>query len=163
MQYVQRRAPDAVSAVGCVSLSVPVHVVSRRCAQFRRYTLCVAASRVSTIHNQRSTAEPCSFIQCRASFPARRPPRTHLRETVGQPCRFRAETLRRCRVPEDLIRLWLGHSKQSMTDLYASGLASDEAWRQQWCEQAGIGFGLQGNEVKIESAKAGITPMWGRD
>jgi len=72
--------------------------------------------------------------------------------------RFRAETLRRCRVPEDLTRLWLGHSKTSMTDLYAGGLAKDEAWRQQWCEQAGLGFfiGLQGiqNEVKIETKEA---------
>jgi integrase len=70
--------------------------------------------------------------------------------------RFRAETLRRYRVPEDLIRLWLGHSKQSMTDLYASGLASDEAWRQQWCEQVGIGFGLQGLQtaVQIQSEEA---------
>jgi integrase len=58
--------------------------------------------------------------------------------------RFRTETLRRARVPEDLIRLWLGHSKQSVTDLYASGLERDEAWRQEWCERAGLGFSLVG-------------------
>ena len=58
--------------------------------------------------------------------------------------RFRTETLRRARVPEDLTRLWLGHSKQSVTDLYAAGLANDEAWRREWCERAGLGFSLAG-------------------
>jgi integrase len=58
--------------------------------------------------------------------------------------RFRTETLRRARVPEDLTRLWLGHSKQSVTDLYAAGLANDEAWRREWCERAGLGFSLVG-------------------
>jgi hypothetical protein len=36
--------------------------------------------------------------------------------------RFRTETLRRARVPEDLTKLWLGHSKQTVTDFYAIGL-----------------------------------------
>ena len=58
--------------------------------------------------------------------------------------RFRTETLRRARVPEDLIRLWLGHSKQTVTDLYAGGLENDEAWRREWCERAGLGFSLVG-------------------
>jgi integrase len=58
--------------------------------------------------------------------------------------RFRTETLRRARVPEDLTRLWLGHSKQSVTDLYASGLENDEAWRREWCERVGLGFSLNG-------------------
>jgi integrase len=35
--------------------------------------------------------------------------------------RYRTETLRRARVPEDLIRLWLGHASGSVTDLYAEG------------------------------------------
>jgi len=30
--------------------------------------------------------------------------------------RFRTETLRRERVPENLTRLWLGHAKQTVTD-----------------------------------------------
>jgi integrase len=73
--------------------------------------------------------------------------------------RFRAETLRRARVPEDLIKLWLGHSKQTMTDFYAGGLDKDEAWRREWCERAGLGFPLIGllglqNEAKGDSAKA---------
>ena len=73
--------------------------------------------------------------------------------------RFRTETLRRARVPEDLIKLWLGHSKQTVTDFYASGLEKDEAWRREWCERAGLGFSLVGllglqNAVQINSAKA---------
>lgn len=45
--------------------------------------------------------------------------------------RFRTETLRRARVPEDLTKLWLGHSKESVTDFYAGGLQNDLAWRQE--------------------------------
>jgi integrase len=58
--------------------------------------------------------------------------------------RFRTETLRRARVPEDLIRLWLGHSKQTVTDFYAAGLEKDEVWRREWCERVGLGFTLDG-------------------
>jgi hypothetical protein len=72
--------------------------------------------------------------------------------------RFRTETLRRARVPEDLITLWLGLSKKTVTDLYASGLGKDEAWRTEWCERVGLGFsfGRQGlqNEASFESEKA---------
>ncbi len=73
--------------------------------------------------------------------------------------RFRAETLRRARVPEDLTRLWLGHSKQTVTDFYASGLEKDEAWRREWCERAGLSFSLVGllglqNAVQIKSQEA---------
>ena len=39
--------------------------------------------------------------------------------------RFRTETLRRARVPEDLTKLWLGHSKETVTDFYAGGLQKD--------------------------------------
>ena len=72
--------------------------------------------------------------------------------------RFRTETLRRARVPEDLTRLWLGHSKQTITDLYALGLQNDEAWRREWCERAGLGFSLFGllglqNGVPIDAVK----------
>ena len=72
--------------------------------------------------------------------------------------RFRAETLRRAAVPQDLERFWLGHSSKTVTDLYAEGLQLDKAWRGEWCERAGLGFalgyvGLQ-NVVAIDSAKA---------
>ena len=73
--------------------------------------------------------------------------------------RFRTETLRRARVPEDLVKLWLGHSKKSVTDLYAGGLQNDIAWRQEWAERVGLGFSLNGlhglqNVVAVEAANA---------
>jgi len=57
--------------------------------------------------------------------------------------RFRTETLRRARVPEDLIGLWLGHARRTVTDLYATGLQQDRAWRHEWCERVGLGFPLE--------------------
>jgi integrase len=73
--------------------------------------------------------------------------------------RFRTETLRRARVPEDLTKLWLGHSKQTVTDFYAIGLQKDEAWMREWCERAGLGFSLIGllglqNERECDSVEA---------
>lgn len=56
--------------------------------------------------------------------------------------RFRTEVLRRSRVPEDLVKLWLGHSKTTVTDFYADGLRNDIAWRSEWCERAGLGFSV---------------------
>ena len=49
--------------------------------------------------------------------------------------------LRKVGVPEDLIKLWLGHS-QNVIDLYAAQLRYDESYRRQWCEKAGLGFEL---------------------
>ncbi len=73
--------------------------------------------------------------------------------------RFRIETLRRARVPEELIGLWLGHAPRTITDLYAEGLKRDRVWRREWCEKAGLGFswvGLYGarNSVPITLEKA---------
>ncbi len=70
--------------------------------------------------------------------------------------RFRTETLRRARVPEDLIGLWLGHARRTVTDLYASGLPQAHVWRPEWCERVGLGFGLHGlqNVVAIDSVRA---------
>jgi integrase len=72
--------------------------------------------------------------------------------------RFRTETLRRARVPEDLTKLWLGHSKTTVTDFYASGLSKDLAWRREWCDRVGLGFSLVGllglqNVVPTDSGK----------
>jgi integrase len=67
--------------------------------------------------------------------------------------RFRTETLRRARVPEDLIRIWLGHSCKSVTDLYAGGLEHDEEWRREWCDTVGMGFGLRGLQNASESTE----------
>lgn len=72
--------------------------------------------------------------------------------------RFRTETLRRARAPEDLIGLWLGHARRTVTDLYASGLQQDTNWRREWCDRVGLGFamfGLHGLQTspKIDLAK----------
>jgi integrase len=53
--------------------------------------------------------------------------------------RFRTTWLRKQRTPEDLIRFWLGHAKQSMTDGY-SMLAQDVEFRQEVSEKLGTGF-----------------------
>jgi len=72
--------------------------------------------------------------------------------------RFRAQVLRRARVPEDLIGLWLGHAPRTVTDLYANGLKHDLAWRKEWAERAGLGFSVgprwATNVVSIDSKQA---------
>ena len=55
--------------------------------------------------------------------------------------RFRFAVLRKAGVPDDLIKLWLGHS-QNLMDLYAAQLRYDETYRREWCEKAGLGFEL---------------------
>src|SRR5882724_4050020 len=55
--------------------------------------------------------------------------------------RFRFAVLRKAGVPDDLIKLWLGHS-QNLIDLYAAQLRYDETYRREWCEKAGLGFEL---------------------
>ena len=73
--------------------------------------------------------------------------------------RFRTQTLRRARVPEDLIGLWLGHARRTVTDLYAAGLEHDQVWRREWTDRVGPGFPLVGlswatNVVVIDSQQA---------
>jgi len=51
--------------------------------------------------------------------------------------------------PDDLIKLWLGHS-QNLIDLYAAQLRYDETYRRGWCERAGLGFGLGELGYKLE-------------
>ena len=53
--------------------------------------------------------------------------------------RFRTTWLRKQRSPEDLIKFWLGHAKESVTDGY-SKLADDVEFRAQVAETAGAGF-----------------------
>jgi integrase len=53
--------------------------------------------------------------------------------------RFRTTWLRKQRAPEDLIKFWLGHAKQSVTDGY-SKLGEDEEFRKQVAETVGTGF-----------------------
>jgi hypothetical protein len=40
--------------------------------------------------------------------------------------------------------LWLGHSKESITDFYRDGLKNDSGWRREWVERAGLGFRQMG-------------------
>jgi integrase len=56
--------------------------------------------------------------------------------------RFRASVLRKTRVPEDLVRFWLGHAGRSVTDDYARQLREDLPFRQEWAERVGTGFEL---------------------
>jgi len=53
--------------------------------------------------------------------------------------RFRTTWLRKQRAPEDLIKYWLGHAKESVTDTY-SKLADDVEFRQEVAEKLGTGF-----------------------
>jgi integrase len=53
--------------------------------------------------------------------------------------RFRTTWLRKQRAPEDLIKYWLGHAKNSVTDGY-SKLADDVEFRLDVAEKVGVGF-----------------------
>jgi integrase len=70
--------------------------------------------------------------------------------------RFRTAQLRKERVPEDLIKFWLGHAR-NLTDNYASQLREDVVFRQQWAERAGLGFSIVSmvskNVVSINAVK----------
>ena len=71
--------------------------------------------------------------------------------------RFRAALLRKERVPEDLLKFWLGHAR-NLTDTYASQLREDVPFRQQWAQSAGLGFSVVSmvskNVVSINAVKA---------
>jgi integrase len=56
--------------------------------------------------------------------------------------RFRTAVVRKARVPEDLIGLWLGHAGLTVTDSYARQLRDDVAFRQECAEACGLGFEL---------------------
>ncbi len=53
--------------------------------------------------------------------------------------RFRTTWLRKQREPEDIIKFWLGHAKESVTDTN-SKLADDGDFRKQVAETVGTGF-----------------------
>lgn len=56
--------------------------------------------------------------------------------------RFRTTWLRKQRTPEDLIKFWMGHAKQSVTDGY-SKLSDDVEYRYEVAEKIGTGFAVQ--------------------
>ena len=70
--------------------------------------------------------------------------------------RYRAAVLRKARVPEDLIVMWLGHAR-TLTDRYALQLREDVLYRAEWCERAGLGFSVgplgQINVVSISAIR----------
>jgi integrase len=53
--------------------------------------------------------------------------------------RFRVTHLRKMRVPEDLLRFWIGHADKSVTDGY-SKIKEDRAFRIACAEETGLGF-----------------------
>jgi integrase len=55
--------------------------------------------------------------------------------------RFRVTHLRKSRVPEDLIRFWIGHADKTITDEY-SQIREDVEFRRFTAEQCGLGFTL---------------------
>ncbi|HMI51721.1 MAG TPA: hypothetical protein VK525_09420 [Candidatus Saccharimonadales bacterium] len=58
--------------------------------------------------------------------------------------RFRASVLRKARVPEALIGLWLGHAGKSVTDDYVLQLNEDVEYRKEWANRVELGYvGLQ--------------------
>jgi integrase len=57
--------------------------------------------------------------------------------------RFRITHLRKQRVMEVLLRIWVGHSTEGITDKYTvESLKRDVAYRKVTAEQAGLGFAL---------------------
>ena len=45
-------------------------------------------------------------------------------------------------VLEDLVKLWLGHANETITDRYAQQLRQDVDLRQHWATKVGLGFQL---------------------
>jgi len=56
--------------------------------------------------------------------------------------RFRTTWLRKQKVPEDLIRAWLGHADKTVTDGY-SKLSEDVEYRKEVADKVGVGFALR--------------------
>jgi integrase len=62
--------------------------------------------------------------------------------------RFRVTWLRKRRVPEDLIRFWMGHADKTVTDGY-SRLSEDLDYRRMVAEQTGLGFDLPSTLIPV--------------
>jgi integrase len=68
--------------------------------------------------------------------------------------RFRVTCLRKGRVPEDLIRFWIGHADKTVTDGY-SKVKEDMVFRTVCAENVGLGFELP---TQIQNQKAEVAP-----
>jgi integrase len=139
----QEQAPKTPNAVRVVDIAEPLAELLRKCVACKSEYL--FAAKGGRPLQQRNVIRALHATGKKVGFHAFR--------------RFRTETLRRARVPEDLIKLWLGHAKQTVTDFYAAGLEKDEAWGREWCERVGLGFTLDGLlglqiVVQIDSVKA---------
>jgi integrase len=62
--------------------------------------------------------------------------------------RFRVTWLRKSRVPEDLIRFWVGHADKTVTDGY-SRLSEDSDYKRMVAEQTGLGFVLPSTLIPV--------------
>jgi integrase len=68
--------------------------------------------------------------------------------------RFRVTHLRKNRIPEDLLRFWIGHAVQSVTDGY-SKVKEDVPFRKTCAENVGLGFQLPS---QIREEKPEVVP-----
>lgn len=68
--------------------------------------------------------------------------------------RFRLTHLRRVGAPEDLLRFWLGHASQSVSDRY-SRIRCDREFRREQAEKAGLGFTLTEQSVNDSAPQTG--------
>jgi integrase len=62
--------------------------------------------------------------------------------------RFRTTWLRKNRTPEDLIRFWLGHAVETVTDGY-SKLRDDTEYRREVADQVGLGFEIPAQALDV--------------
>lgn len=69
--------------------------------------------------------------------------------------RFRVTCLRKGRVPEDLIRFWIGHADKTVTDGY-SKVKEDVSFRIVCAENVGLGFELP---AQIQSENPEVAPI----
>jgi integrase len=81
------------------------------------------------------------------------------KEACGFHCfrRFRVTCLRKGRVPEDLIRFWIGHADKTVTDGY-SKVKEDVSFRTVCAENVGIGFNLPSQILEEKSAVEPYSP-----
>src|SRR5580704_7925912 len=72
------------------------------------------------------------------------------------PC-FGAAVLRKARVPEDLLRMWLGHASKSVTDDYVLQIREDPPFRREWAQRVGLGFSIASDERCSTCSTSGVT------
>jgi integrase len=119
------QAPKTPNAIRLVDISETLAHLLRRYTEGKDGYL--FTTRAGRILDQRNSLKALHGAGNRGGFHAFR--------------RFRFAVLRRAGVPDNPIKLWMGHS-QNLMDLYAAQLRLDVAYRREWCERAGLGFEL---------------------